>query len=61
MFLEYHYDPNYLDRQVLENSVDPDQMASSGAVSSRSTLFAILSSSFGHITVLLNHIVQILG
>ena len=36
-------DPERLDRQVLANSGDLDQ--------TRSTLFAILSASFGHITV----------
>ena len=25
IFLQYHDDPKFLDRQVLENSVDPDQ------------------------------------
>ena len=40
----YEYHPKFLNRQVLENNVDPDQTAPEG-----STLFAILSASFGHI------------
>ena len=48
---DYRNVPKSVDRQVWANSVDPK---------SDSTLFAILSASFGHITALLNHIVQIL-
>ena len=42
------------------NSADPDQTAPRGAVWSGSTLFAILSASFGLITLWQIHIVQIL-
>ena len=41
---EYSNDPKFLDRQISANIVDPDQC-------SGSTLFAILSASFGHITL----------
>ena len=48
----YHYymyrnDPQFLDRHAWVNSADPDQTA----VWSGSTLFAILSASFGLITL----------
>ena len=56
----YHNDPKFLDRQVWANSADPDQTAPRGAVWSGSTLFAILSASFGLITLWQSHIVQIL-
>ena len=39
------------DRQVWTNSVDPDQTAPEVAVWSGSTLFAIPSESFGHVTL----------
>ena len=44
---DYHDDLKFSDRQVWANSVDPDQTAPRGTVSSGSTLFAILSASFG--------------
>ena len=44
-------EPKYSDRQVWANSVDPDATAPDTA---------ILSASFEHITVWLNHTVQIL-
>ena len=47
----YRNDPKFTDRQAGANSVDPDQTAPLGAVWSGSTLFAILSTSFGHITL----------
>ena len=42
----YHNNVKFSDGQVWANSKDPDQTAPSG-----STLFAILSASFGHIMV----------
>ena len=48
----YCNDPNYLDRQVWANSVDPDQAATEGAVWSGSTLFAIPSTSIAHTSIL---------
>ena len=42
---EYHIDLKFSDRQVWANSVDPDQTAPE--VCPGSTLFAILSASFG--------------
>ena len=47
----YYYDPKFSDRQVWANSVDPDQTAPP-------KLFAILSASFGLITLWLDHIFQ---
>ena len=52
--------PKCSDRQVWANSVDTDQTAPRGAVWSGSTLFAILSACFGHITLCENLIVEIL-
>ena len=53
LFLIYHNDPKFLDRQVWANSADPDRTAPltapRGAVWSGSSLFAIPSASFGHI------------
>ena len=46
----YRNEPKFLDSQVLENSVYPDQTPR-GAVWSGSTLFAIPSASFGPITL----------
>ena len=43
----YHNSPKFWDRLVWANSADPDQTALRGAVGSVSTLFAILSTSFG--------------
>ena len=48
----YHDVPKFLDRWGWANSVDPDQTAPRGAVWSGSTLLAIPSASFGHITLL---------
>ena len=45
--MNYCKNTKYSERQVWANSVDPDQTAPSSA----STLFAILSPSFGRITV----------
>ena len=47
----YHNDPNFSDKQVWANGVDPDQTAPRGAVWSGSPLFAILSAYFGLITL----------
>ena len=47
----YLSDPQFSDRQVQANSVDPDQTAPIGAVWSGSTLFAIQSTSFVLITL----------
>ena len=58
--MNYHNDPKFSDRQVWANSVDPDQTAPRGAVWSASTLFAILSTSFGNITLWWSLLVQIL-
>ena len=49
--LRYHNGFKFSDRQVWADSVDPDQPAPRGAVWSGSTLFAIPSAPFGHITV----------
>ena len=46
-----HNDPKFLDRLVLANRVDPDQTTPRGAIWSGSTLFAIPSLPFGHITL----------
>ena len=43
----YSNDPKFLDRQVWANSADPDQTAPRAG----STLFAIPSAHFGHITL----------
>ena len=59
--IKYCIVPKFSDRQVLANSADPDQTAPRGAVWSGSTLFAILSASFGHITLQQSHLVWILG
>ena len=53
--------PKFSDRQVWANSIDPDQTAPRGAVWSGSTLFAILCTSFGQISKLWSHVVQMLG
>ena len=53
--------PKFSDRQVWANSADADQTAPRGAVWSGSTLFAILSVSFGWITLRKRHLVQLLG
>ena len=53
-------DPKFLDRYAWANSAEPYQTAPRGAVWSGPTLFAILSASFGHITLWWSHIVQIL-
>ena len=45
----YRNDPKLSDRYTWTNSADPDQTG--GAVWSGSTLFAIPSASFGHITL----------
>ena len=45
-------DPKFSDRYAWTNSADPDQIAPRGAVWSGSTLFAIPSAPFGHITLL---------
>ena len=58
--MTYRIDPKFSDRCVLANSADPDQTAPRGAVWSGFTLFAIPSVSFGLITLLSSHIVQIL-
>ena len=47
----YRNDPKFSDRYAWANSADPDQTAPRGAVWSGSTLFAILSASFGLITL----------
>ena len=49
--LTYRNVPKFSDRQVWANSADPDQTAPTGAVWSRSTLFANPSASFGLITL----------
>ena len=59
--MNYHNEPMFSDRQVWANSVDPDLTAPRGAVRSGSTLFAIPSASFGHITLYQNDTVPILG
>ena len=46
--ISYRNVPKFSDRQVWANSADPHHL---GAVWSGSTLFAIPSASFGHITV----------
>ena len=43
--------PKFSHRQAWANGVDPDKTAPRGAVWSGSTLFAILSAPFGHITL----------
>ena len=48
---DYRNDPKFSDRYAWANSADPDQTAPRGAVWSGSTLFAILSASFGLITL----------
>ena len=48
---EYHNDPKFSDRQVWANSVDPEQTAPKEAVYPGSTLFAIPSALFGHISL----------
>ena len=53
--------PKFLDRQVWANSVDPIQTAPIGAVWSGSTLFAIPSASFRHISLWKIHMSKILG
>ena len=45
---KYRNDPKFSDRYAWANSADPDQTAPRGAVSA---LFAILSASFGLITL----------
>ena len=47
----YSNDPMFLDRQIWANSADPDQTALRGAVWSGSSLLAIPSASFGHISL----------
>ena len=47
---KYRIDPKFSDRYAWANSADPDQ--TSPRVWSESTLFAILSASFGLITLL---------
>ena len=47
----YRNDPKFSDIYAWANSADPDQTAPRGAVWSGSTLFAILSASFGLITL----------
>ena len=47
----YRNDPKFSDRKAWANSADRDQTAPKGAVWSGSTLFAILSASFGLITL----------
>ena len=49
--------PTNLTRQIWSNSVDPDQTAPAGPVRSGSTPFAILSASFGCITVWFSRVV----
>ena len=51
--VEHYYcnDPKVSDRQVLANSVDPDQTAPDAKVWSGCALFAISSASFGHISL----------
>ena len=49
--IEHRNDPKFTDRQAWANSVDPDQLAPRGPVWSGSTLFAIPSASFGHVTL----------
>ena len=44
---QYRNDPKFSDRYAWANSADPGQTAPTGAVWSGSTLFAILSASFG--------------
>ena len=51
----YRKDPKFSDRQAWANSADPDQTVPRGF-----TLFAILSASFGLITLWKSHIAQIL-
>ena len=58
--MKYRNVPKFSDRRAWTNSIDPDQMLL-GAVWSGSTPFAILSASFGLITLWQSHIVQILG
>ena len=48
---KYPIDPKFSDGQVVANSADPDQTAPRGAVWSGFTLFAILSASFGNMTL----------
>ena len=43
----YHNDPNFLNRQILTNSADPNQTAPLGEVRSGSSMFAI----FKHIKI----------
>ena len=47
----YCYDPKFLDRQVFAESEDADQTTAEGAFLSGTTMFSILSASFGHITL----------
>ena len=47
----YRNDPKFSDRYAWANSADQDQTAPRWAVWSGSTLFAILSASFGLITL----------
>ena len=47
---DYQNGPKFSDRNVWANSADPDQTAPRGAAWSGSTLFAIPSALFGHIT-----------
>ena len=47
----YRNNPKFSDRYAWENIADPDQTAPRGEVLSGSTLFAILSASFGLITL----------
>ena len=51
LILGYRNDPKFSDRTAWANSADPNQTAPRGAVWSGSTLFAILSASFGLITL----------
>ena len=52
----YRNFPKFSDRQIWENSAEPDQTVWSG-----STLFAYPSASFGCITLRKSHLVQLLG
>ena len=63
MFYKFIYRnvPKFSDRQVWATSADPDKTAPRGAVWSGSTLLAILSASFGCITLRKRHLVKLLG
>ena len=51
LFLQYRNGPKFSDGKAWANSVDPDHTALRVAVWSGSTLFVILSASFGSITL----------